>query len=321
MEAAGERWELYRVLSEPVRLRLLALAAEEELAIGELAELLGESQPNISRHTSPLRQAGLVAVRKQGTRTLVRLADGARTDAVVADALASGRALCEKGGSLARVADVIAARDEASREFFAQAQDDRANGELGAPDELRAYLSALAPLMPHRALAVDAGCGDGGLLDVLSPIFARVVAFDRAQAQLARARRRIAARGYTNVDLVEGDLASARVHELCDGRADAVFAVRVLHHAPQPGMVVRQLGDLARPRGAVVVLDYARHEDESMRRQADLWLGFEPAELTRFAHDAGLDEAHVARVPAPRSGPDSHLPWQALIAKKKAACA
>ena len=48
------RWELYRVLAEPVRLRLLALAAEEELAIGELAGLLSESQPNVSRHVAPL---------------------------------------------------------------------------------------------------------------------------------------------------------------------------------------------------------------------------------------------------------------------------
>ena len=50
----ANRWELYRVLSEPARLRLLALTAEEELAVGELAELLGESQPNVRRATSPL---------------------------------------------------------------------------------------------------------------------------------------------------------------------------------------------------------------------------------------------------------------------------
>ncbi|HLM72241.1 MAG TPA: hypothetical protein VK459_06110, partial [Polyangiaceae bacterium] len=48
--AAAERWELYRLLADPVRPRLLALAAAEELAVGELAELLGEGQPKISRH-------------------------------------------------------------------------------------------------------------------------------------------------------------------------------------------------------------------------------------------------------------------------------
>src|SRR5262245_2761976 len=80
------RWQLYRLLSEPARLRVLALAAEEELALGELAELLEESQPNVSRHAGPLRQAGLLAERRQGTRTLVRLAPAAALDPVVSDA-------------------------------------------------------------------------------------------------------------------------------------------------------------------------------------------------------------------------------------------
>src|SRR5438477_13118418 len=88
--ARGERWELYRVLSEPIRLRLLALAAVEELAVGELADLLDEGQPNVSRHASVLRQAGLIGVRKEGTRVLVRIAEGAANDPVIADALVSG---------------------------------------------------------------------------------------------------------------------------------------------------------------------------------------------------------------------------------------
>src|SRR4029079_4608188 len=118
--ATHTRWELYRVLAEPVRLRLLALAAEEELAIGELAGLLGESQPNVSRHLTPLKQAGLVLVRREETRGLVRIAEAASADPVVADALASGRALCEADGSLMRIAEVLRERDRVAREFFAR---------------------------------------------------------------------------------------------------------------------------------------------------------------------------------------------------------
>ncbi len=74
--ALASRWELYRVLAEPVRLRLLALAAAEELTIGELADILGESQSNVSRHVAPLKQRRLlVSVRRQGTRALVRLGE------------------------------------------------------------------------------------------------------------------------------------------------------------------------------------------------------------------------------------------------------
>jgi SAM-dependent methyltransferase len=100
--------------------------------------------------------------------------------------------------------------------------------------------------------------------------------------------------------------------------ADAVFGVRLLHHAPRPADVVAQLATLVRPGGHLVVLDYARHDDETMRDQADLWLGFEPSELARFADAAGLGKPHVARVLAPRSGPDAHLPWQVLVAEKLA---
>jgi ArsR family transcriptional regulator len=316
--SSSPRWELYRVIAEPLRLRLLALSAEEELSIGEMAEVLGEGQPNVSRHATALRQAGLLADRREGTRTLIRLAPGASADPVVADALGSGRALCEADGSLARVAKVLQAREAAAHEFFARP----AKGRVDAlPAEMGAYLAALAPLLPHRALALDAGTGDGRLLEVLAPVYERVVGIDRSEPQLALARERIAARGYDNVTLLQGELESKEIRKAVGAGADAVFASRLLHHAPQPAKVVVQLASLCAPGGALVVLDYVRHDDESMREQADAWLGFEPAELRRFARSAGLDDVHVTKIPAPLcgDGPDRHLPWQVMVAKKKQA--
>ena len=305
--AATTRWELYRVLAEPIRLKLLALAAEEELAIGELAELLNESQPNVSRHVAPLKSAGLLLSRKQGTRALVRIAEAASADPVVADALASGRALSEGDGSLARVADVLRARDQVAREFFAQS---RTEATFEAPDASAAYVAALARLLPHRALAVDAGTGDGALLDVLAPAFERVIAVDRSEAQLDLARARIGARAYSNVELRKSELGALDIRD-----ADVVFASRLLHHAPRPVDLVKQLARVGR---AVVIIDYARHDDESMRDEADLWLGFESEELRRFAREAGLVDIDVVRLPSAwcGKGKDAHLPWQVLIGKR-----
>jgi DNA-binding transcriptional ArsR family regulator len=313
--AAAPRWELYRILAEPMRLRLLALAAEEELSIGELAEVLGESQPNVSRHAAALRQAGLLVDRREGTRTLVRLASPASQDAVVADAVASGRALCEKDHSLRRVAEVLRAREAAAHEFFARPGKGRIDA---VPAEIGAYLAALAPLVPRRSLALDAGTGDGRLLEVLAPVFDRVVGVDRSEAQLAQARERVNARGFENVTLLCGEVDSKEVRRLVGAGADAVFAARVLHHAPQPARVVEQLASMCAPGAALVVLDYAAHDDESMREQADAWLGFEPAALRRFARNAGFDEVHVNKVPPSfrGDGPDKHLPWQVMVARK-----
>lgn len=313
-----QRWELYRVLSEPFRLRLLALVAADELAVGEIADLLNESQPNVSRHIAPLKQAGLVSLRREGTRSLVSFQNA--DDPVVADALRSGRALCEADGSLGRLADVIRARDSAAREFF---ERPRVKDPSGPPSELGAYLSALAVLLPHRHLAVDAGTGDGGLLDVLAPTFERVVAIDRSEAQLAMARARVKHRGYSNVTLVHGDLDGKDALKEAKNKADVVFATRLLHHAPKPGAVLEKLADLCKPEGALVVIDYARHDDERMREQADLWLGFEPAELKRLARAAGFVDARTSPIAQPLtgSGPDAHLPWQIMVATKGGATA
>jgi ArsR family transcriptional regulator len=321
-----QRWELYRLLSEPIRLRLLAVAAEEELSIGELVDVLGESQPNISRHVSTLKQAGLVALRREGTRALVSLRDDG--DLVVKDAIATGRTMCESDGSLKRLAEVIRARDAIARDYFDAARG-REHLYVTEGSEIGAYLAALAPLIEHKKLAVDAGTGDGALIEVLSPIFDRVVAIDRSEAQLAMARARCKHRGLQNVELVRGELDAPEVKKLVNAKAgrglgatdgaDVVFAVRMLHHAPKPGAVLEKLADLARPGGAVVVLDYARHDDERMRDQADLWLGFSEPELKKLARSSGLHDTKISAIP-PRltgHGPDAHLPWQLLVGRKE----
>lgn len=334
-----QRWELYRVLAEPMRLRLLALAAEEELGIGELAELLGENQSNVSRHAAALRQAGVLRDRKEGTRTLVSVSAHVTADPVVADALASGRSLCEAEGSLARIVQVVRAREAAAHEFFARPAKSNGNRD-GALSEAGAYWVALGQLLPRRALALDAGTGDGRLLEVLSPVFDRVVGVDRAEAQLARARERIAARGLTNVTLLQAELDSPELRRALaserhgsdrseassdtrerDGHepgADVVFASRVLHHAPQPARVTAQLASLCAPGGSLVVVDYERHDDESMRDQADAWLGFDAATLRRFARSAGLEDVRVTKIAAAfrGDGADAHLPWQVLVARR-----
>lgn len=321
-EPSGKRWELYKVLGDPLRLRLLAVSSVEELAIGELAELLGESQPNVSRHVAPLRKLGLLAERKQGTRVLVRLADDAREDAVVSDAITAGRTLCEPEGTLERIAELVKRRDEPAREFFARAA--APEDHLAFPAELPAYLTAVAPLMPRRELAVDVGTGEGRLLDVLAPLFKQVIAVDREPAQLAVAKERIRARGYQNVQLLAGELieASVRAAVTVAGLADAVFASRVLHHAPRPAEIVRGLARLVRPGGALIILDYAPHDDEAMReQQADLWLGFAPEELARFASEAGLCDVGLRTIPRSfcGAGPDRHLSWQLFSARRDGA--
>jgi ArsR family transcriptional regulator len=79
------------------------------------------------------------------------------------------------------------------------------------------------------------------------------------------------------------------------------------------------LAELVRPGGALLVLDYAAHDDETMREhQADLWLGFSSEELVAYAEQAGLRRATVQALPKVfhPGGPDAHLTWHVLVARR-----
>lgn len=294
--------DLFRLLGDEDRLRLLALCAENELTVGELASLLGASQPQITKKSQPLREAGLLAARRDGTRTLLR--SDLEPDVVVEAALAEGRALCVKDGSLARVGAVIAAREDDARRFF----DRLGEGASEAPppvDDLAAWLPVVAPLLPGRALAVDLGTGEGTLLPLLSSLYERVVAVDRSAARLARCAAHVAAWGLPNVRLREGDADDAALAQEIGARggADLVAMARVLHHAARPQDAIAAAGRLVRRGGHLVVVDFLPHDDESMREQGDVWLGFEPAKLGGWLAAAGFDvltTTTLSPLPLPR---------------------
>lgn len=279
------RADLFRLLGDEDRLRLLALCAEDELTVGELASLLGESQPQITKKSQPLREVGLLSSRRDGTRTLLR--SQVSEDVIVDAALQEGRTLCSKDGTLAKVASIVASREESSRRFF----DEASPSEPVATSELAAWLPILAPLLPRTELAIDIGTGEGTLLPLLSPIYERVVAVDRSAARLARCAAMIAKQGLPNVRLHEGDVDDAGLLQTVThrGGADLVIMSRVLHHAARPQDAIDAATRLIRSEGHFVVVDYLPHDDESMREQGDVWLGFEPDKLRSWMSVSALD--------------------------------
>jgi ArsR family transcriptional regulator len=296
--AVSARADLFRLLGDESRLRLLALCAEEELTVGELATLLDESQPQITKKSQPLREAGLLAPRRDGTRTLLRAQPS--DDAVVDAALAEGRTLCTRDGSLARVAAIVAQREDASRHYFdARAALADAEPVATAASELLAWLPVLAPLLPGRALAVDIGTGDGTFLPLLSPLYDRVIAVDRSAASLARCAARVAAWGLPNVRLREGavDDASLAQDTSQRGGADLVLVARMLRHAARPQDVVAAAARLLRPGGHLALVDHVPHDDESQRAEGAVWLGFEPTKLRAWLDAAHLDVVALAPLP------------------------
>lgn len=305
------RLELFRLLGDEDRARLLALCAAEELAVSELASLLAESQPQITRKTQPLREAGLLGARRDGTRTLLRTVPS--DDPLVRAALEEGRALCAAEGSLARVPAVVAQREEGARRLFAEAREAAPVVVDGA--QLLPFLPLLAPLLPARALAVDVGTGEGALLPLLSPLYTRVVGLDRSAARLARAAERVAALGLGNVRLLEGDAGDRHVAEELDskGGADLVVLSRVLRYASRPKDTVLAAARLLRSGGHLAIIDGAPSDDESRREPGQVWLGFEEPALGGFLREAGLEPLSLGRLPRVAGGP---VDLQLAVGKK-----
>ncbi len=316
LATSESRCHLYRLLGEPQRLRLLALAAIEELSVGELAELIDEPQPNVSRHITPLRHAGLLFDRHQGTRVYVRLADSARNDPVISDALKEGHRLCEQGGSLQRISSIIAARELRTRAYFAEEAQDE--GDLRPAMELPAYAMALSMVTSARGIALDVGTGNGALLDLLAPTYCKVVAADRSLSRIERAKERATSRGYANVQFLCADIEHDTIFKSIASGADALFSSRMLHHASSPRASLTAMAKILAPNGQICIVDYCSHNDEEMRDQrADVWMGFTKDQLASIVCDLGLIEFQFQTIPAGyvHSGFDAHIPWFVATAR------
>lgn len=136
------------------------------------------------------------------------------------------------------------------------------------------------------AAVIDVGTGTGFVAAGLAGRVANVVGVDNSPAMLAVAADNLAALGVANVTLTEGDLDAL---PLPDDSADVAVANMVLHHAPDPAAMLAEMARVVRPGGMVAITDEIEHSYEWMRtEQADLWLGFTPAQVREFFTTARL---------------------------------
>jgi DNA-binding transcriptional ArsR family regulator len=306
--AAYAHADLFRLLGDEDRLRLLALCDAEELTVGELATLLRQSQPQVTRKTQPLRDAGLLTERRDGTRILLRAE--AKDNPIVLAALRAGNDLCLAEGRLARIPKIVAKREETARKLFA---DGTAETSPIPTVSVELFLPLLSSLLPGHHLAVDMGCGDGLLLPLLSPLYDRVIAVDRSAARLARAAARVEQSGLPNVRLREAEMDDSNLaQEIGKGSgADLVTLVRVLQFIARPSDVIATAAHFLRPGGHLIIADHVPHKDESLREQGHVWLGFEPDKLRAWLSEAGLEVVACAPLPGAFTPP-----LQLIIGKK-----
>jgi ubiquinone/menaquinone biosynthesis C-methylase UbiE/DNA-binding transcriptional ArsR family regulator len=281
-----------RAAAEPTRLRLLAILAQAELTVTEITQVLGQSQPRVSRHLRVLCDAGLLDRVPEGSWVFYRLAEHptARTFVVL---------LGTRDATLAadreRLAAVQQARQAAADAYFeAHAHEWNDIRSLHVSEER--VEEALVALVGGAAIGdlLDIGTGTGRILTLLAPRASRALGIDRSHEMLALARAATAAAGLSHVQLRHGDM----YHLALPPRsADLVVLHQVLHFADDPVAVLREVSRVLRPGGRLLLVDFAPHTEEWLRDQhAHRRLGFSTDDITHWSALAGLRAAEAARL-------------------------
>jgi len=296
---------LYRLLGDEARLRLLRVLSAERLNVTELTGVLGLAQSGVSRHLGLLKDAGLVVEERDGGFSYYRAAqvsgplgdvlrrqfDDSAADAVVR-------------ADDARLQEVLRVRKE---NFDAHSgPDTRETRQLIPGRSWAAWSRALGLLLPPLRVA-DIGCGEGYLTIEAARWASKVVAVDRSETVLARARALARRRRVSNVIWKKGELERLPID---DDAVDVVMLSQALHHAHDPERALKEAVRIVAPGGRVLILDLRAHDEEWVRAKlGDRRLGFADDELTNMMAAAGLQQTK-AGVGAKKAGD----PFTVLIA-------
>ncbi len=291
---APEQREAARVVGalkaagEQTRLRVLALLTEGELAVGELAQALGQSQPRVSRHLKLLTEAGVVERAPEGAWVFYRLPRANTTERHFADALLamldSADPVLARDGE--RLSAVRAARDEMAAQYFERnAADWERVRALHLPEaDIDCAILAAAGKGPFD-LMIDVGVGQGRMIQLFADRVRRAEGFDTSRQMLAIAR--------ASLDDLKAKAAlrfgDAYAPPIEPGTADLVTIHQVLHFLSDPSRAVAEAARMLKRGGRLVIIDFAPHTLEFLREQhAHRRLGFADAEVAEWCAAAGV---------------------------------
>ena len=280
--------DIFRALADSTRLRIMTLLGSMELSVGELAQVLGQSQPRVSRHVKILCDAGLAERRKEGSWVFLALGQAARVAPVMRaiDALVALDGDHWAVADTARLAAVRADRAASAAQWFEAnaGQWDAIRSLHVAETEVEAAIGNVLGSEDIGRL-IDIGTGTGRMLELFGARAARALGIDRSSEMLRLARAKLSEQG-VNAELRQADLYAL---PLCDGEADVAILHHVLHFAQQPGAAIAEAARVLGAGGRLVIADFAPHDREDLRsRDAHTRLGFSDEQVGQWYEAAGL---------------------------------
>jgi ArsR family transcriptional regulator len=302
--------ETLRALSDPTRLRIMRLLASMELAVGELALVLGQSQPRVSRHVKILCDAHLAQRRREGAWVFLHAVGAqSRGAAPLVSAVAQLLAMAEDADPLfagqcaedrAHLDAIRAARQAHAQDWFARhaAQWDRLRSLHIADGPVEAELADLLGISAGEHAGdigrggdlgrlLDVGTGTGRMVELFAHRATQITALDHSPDMLRLARTRLQHLPAGKVELVQGDFAQL---PFAAASFDTVLFHQVLHYAQAPEAVLAEAARVTAPGGRIAIVDFAAHDREDLRtRHAHARLGFADAQIAALFADAGFE--------------------------------
>jgi ubiquinone/menaquinone biosynthesis C-methylase UbiE/DNA-binding transcriptional ArsR family regulator len=277
-----------RAVAEPTRLRLLVLCSRGELTVSELAQILGQSQPRVSRHLKLLCEAGLLDRFREGSWVFYRLtASGAAGGLARHLVAACGERDPTLALDLQRLAAIKQQRAERAAAYFSENAPrwDHIRSLYIDEREVEAALTDIVCRTQPRDL-LDIGTGTGRILEILGPQVGQAIGIDMSREMLAVARVNLERAGAVNGTVRLGDMYQL---PLPDASFDAVVIHQVLHYADRPASAIAEAARMLRPNGVLAVVDFAPHLLEFLRTEhAHRRLGFADGEVADWCRAAGL---------------------------------
>lgn len=151
----------------------------------------------------------------------------------------------------------------------------------------------------RNLMTLDLGSGSGYISVHGALNGSRIVSVDLNRAMLAIQRQLVQNLSLSNLHLIQADITHLPLKE---GLFDQIFLTLVLHHISDPLALIKNLAKGLKPKGKLILIDFKKHRQRDFAdHMHDLWLGFDPARIKRWAKSAGLHEVHF-------SGWDSQYP-------------
>lgn len=287
-------WDTLKILSDPTRVRLLALLRREELSVGELEEILGMAQSRISSQLAQLRQADLVVDRRDGKKAFYSLRPGLAPSllALLEAAFETVNGLPEIAEDRGNLDRVLQRRRSHQEQYF-----NLIAGKLGknyCPGRSWEAIGHLALRLTPKITIADLGAGEGLVSQLLARRAAKVWCIDNSPRMIEVDTELAAKNDLANLTYRLGDIEDV---PLPDASVDLAILSQALHHAQKPFVAVEEAFRILKPGGQLLVLDLKAHTFEKAHElYADVWLGFTESALHGFLKQAGFRKVEVSVV-------------------------